>query len=130
MQLKKSNARLRKLDKAKDDFLSIASHQLRTPLTVVRGNIDLVANGDLGPITEDAKGVLIQSERSAGRLSDLINDFLSTSRLKTGKFILTPAPVNLKFTVEQQIEQLIDFAAQRGIELTLHKVDDNLQHSV
>lgn len=125
-KLKKSNARLRKLDKAKDDFLSIASHQLRTPLTVVRGNIDLVANGDLGPITEDAKGVLIQSERSAGRLSDLINDFLSTSRLKTGKFILTPAPVNLKFTVEQQIEQLIDFAAQRGIELTLHKVDDNL----
>lgn len=125
-KLKKSNARLRKLDKAKDDFLSIASHQLRTPLTVVRGNIDLVANGDLGPITEDAKGVLIQSERSAGRLSDLINDFLSTSRLKTGKFILTPAPVNLKFTVEQQIEQLIDFAAQRGIELTLHKIDDNL----
>jgi signal transduction histidine kinase len=125
-KLKKSNARLRKLDRAKDDFLSIASHQLRTPLTVVRGNIDLVANGDLGPITKEAKGVLVQSERSAGRLSDLINDFLSTSRLKTGKFILTPSLVNLKFTVEQQIEQLIDFAAQRGIELVLHKVDDNL----
>jgi signal transduction histidine kinase len=125
-KLKKSNARLRKLDKAKDDFLSIASHQLRTPLTVVRGNIDLVANGDMGPVTEDARGVLVQSERSAGRLSDLINDFLSTSRLKTGKFILDPKETNLKYTVEQQIEQLVDFAAQRGIKLTLHKVDNNL----
>ena len=125
-KLKKSNARLRKLDKAKDDFLSIASHQLRTPLTVVRGNVSLVAEGTMGPVSEEAKEVLVQSERSAGRLADLINDFLSTSRLKTGKFVLDPQSINLRYIVEQQYEQLKDFATMRRIELILHKIPDDL----
>lgn len=129
-KLKKSNARLRKLDKAKDDFLSIASHQLRTPLTVVRGNISLVAEGTMGELSAEARDTLLQSERSAGRLADLINDFLSTSRLKTGKFILDPAPMNLGYAAEEEYERLKDFAAMRGIELILHEIPADLPEIV
>lgn len=129
-KLKKSNARLRKLDKAKDDFLSIASHQLRTPLTVVRGNISLVAEGTMGKLSPEARDTLLQSERSAGRLADLINDFLSTSRLKTGKFILDPAPMNLGYAAEEEYERLKDFAAMRGIELILHEIPADLPEIV
>ena len=125
-KLKKSNARLRKLDKAKDDFLSIASHQLRTPLTVVRGNISLVAEGTMGKVSPQAHDILVQSERSAGRLADLINDFLSTSRLKTGKFILDPAPMDLGDAVEEEYERLKDFASMRGVDLVMHKIPADL----
>jgi signal transduction histidine kinase len=125
-KLKKSNARLRKLDKAKDDFLSIASHQLRTPLTVVRGNISLVAEGTMGKVSPQAHDILVQSERSAGRLADLINDFLSTSRLKTGKFILDPAPMDLGDAVEEEYERLKDFASMRGVDLVMHKIPVDL----
>lgn len=125
-KLKKSNARLRKLDKAKDDFLSIASHQLRTPLTVVRGNISLVAEGTMGKVSPQAHDILVQSERSAGRLADLINDFLSTSRLKTGKFILDPVPMDLGESVEEEYERLKDFAAMRGVELIMHEIPADL----
>jgi signal transduction histidine kinase len=125
-KLKKSNARLRKLDKAKDDFLSIASHQLRTPLTVVRGNISLVAEGTMGKVSPQAHDILVQSERSAGRLADLINDFLSTSRLKTGKFILDPVLMDLGESVEEEYERLKDFAAMRGVELIMHEIPADL----
>lgn len=120
-QIKESNAKLRALDEAKDDFISMASHQLRTPLTSVKGYISMVLEGDAGKITPTQKKLLTQSFFSSQRMVYLIADLLNVSRLRTGKFVIDPSPVNLADMVEQELEQLKETAAAHSLKLTYKK---------
>lgn len=116
-QLRDTNAKLRALDEAKDDFVSMASHQLRTPLTSVKGYVSMVLEGDVGKITPTQKQLLTQAYYSSQRMVYLIADLLNVSRLRTGKFVINNIPVNLAEVVEEEIEQLKATAATRGLEL-------------
>lgn len=120
-QLRESNAKLVALDEAKDDFISMASHQLRTPLTSVKGYTSMVLEGDAGKLTPTQKKLLTQSFFSAQRMVYLIADLLNVSRLKTGKFIMEATPVNLADVVEQELQQLKETAAARSLVLTYEK---------
>ena len=120
-QLKESNAKLKALDEAKDDFISMASHQLRTPLTSVKGYISMVLEGDSGKITPTQKQMLSQAFFSSQRMVYLIADLLNVSRLRTGKFTIEPSPVDLAQMVGEEIEQLIDIAKSRNLELQYDK---------
>lgn len=123
-QLKVSNEKLKALDEAKDDFVSMASHQLRTPLTAIKGYISMVIEGDAGEINETQRKLLEQSFISSQRMVYLIADLLNVSRLKTGKFIIEPTPVNLAEVVQQEIGQLTETAAGRQLTLTYEKPDN------
>lgn len=120
-QLQESNAKLVALDEAKDDFISMASHQLRTPLTSVKGYISMVLEGDAGKLTPTQKKLLNQSFFSAQRMVYLIADLLNVSRLKTGKFVMEASSVNLANIVEEELGQLKDTAAARSLKLTYVK---------
>ncbi|MDB5169714.1 MAG: hypothetical protein JWN82_110 [Candidatus Saccharibacteria bacterium] len=117
-QLKVSNEKLKALDEAKDDFVSMASHQLRTPLTAIKGYTSMVLEGDAGKINAVQKKLLEQSFTSSQRMVYLIADLLNVSRLKTGKFVIDAAPVNLAEVVEQEIGQLKETATGRQLTLT------------
>ncbi len=119
--LRHSNEKLRKLDETKDDFISMASHQLRTPLTSVKGYVSMVLDGDAGKITALQRKLLSQSFISSQRMVYLISDLLNVSRLRTGKFIIESLPTNLARVIQEEIEQLGDTAKGRGLELTFHK---------
>ncbi len=120
-QLKESNFKLQALDEAKDDFISMASHQLRTPLTAIKGYTSMVLEGDAGKITKTQKELLTQSFFSSQRMVYLISDLLNVSRLRTGKFIVETVPVDLAEVVEQEVEQLKATAASRELTLTYKK---------
>src|SRR6185369_13859618 len=105
-QLQTTNAKLRALDETKDEFISMASHQLRTPLTTVKGYVSMVLEGDAGKISESQRKLLDQSFLSAQRMVYLIADLLNVSRLRTGKFVIDSTPTNLADLVECEIEQL------------------------
>ncbi len=120
-QLQKSNHRLRMLDETKDDFISMASHQLRTPLTSVKGYLSMVLDGDVGAVSDKQAKLLGQAFVSSQRMVYLIADLLNVSRLKTGKFIIQAAPVNLADIVEGEVDQLAETAAGRGLELAYKK---------
>jgi signal transduction histidine kinase len=109
-QLRESNAKLRALDEAKDDFISMASHQLRTPLTSVKGYISMIKEGDAGKITPMQDQMLGQAFFSSQRMVYLIADLLNVSRLRTGKFVIDAAPVNLAQMISEEIEQLVEIA--------------------
>lgn len=117
-QLKLTNEKLKALDEAKDDFVSMASHQLRTPLTSVKGYISMVLEGDAGKINDTQRKLLEQSFASSQRMVYLIADLLNVSRLKTGKFVIEKSPVNIAEVVQQEIGQLTETAAGRSLELT------------
>lgn len=114
-ELRSSNTQLQRLDKAKDEFVSMASHQLRTPLTSIKGYISMVLEGDAGKITDSQAHFLGEAFSSSERMVHLINDFLNVSRLQTGKFLVDKRPVNLEKVVEQELDSLKTTATSRGL---------------
>lgn len=117
-ELRASNAMLRRLDKSKDDFISMASHQLRTPLTSIKGYISMVRDGDVGKITKTQDELLGEAFTSSERMVHLINDFLNVSRLQTGKFLIDKHPVDLAKVVQQELESLTTNAQSRKLSFT------------
>ena len=116
-ELRVKNAMLKKLDKAKDEFVSMASHQLRTPLTSVKGYISMVIDGDAGKITDQQKLLLDEAFTSSEKMVNLVNDFLNVSRIQTGKFTLEKTPVDLAKLVDEEVKGLVQSATKRQIKL-------------
>jgi signal transduction histidine kinase len=116
-ELRSSNAQLRGLDTAKDEFVSMASHQLRTPLTSVKGYISMVLEGDAGKITKMQKQLLSEAFTSSERMVHLINDFLNVSRVQTGKFMIDRHMVDLARVVKQEVKSLQTTAESRDLRL-------------
>ena len=120
-KLRRTNEKLRQLDETKDDFISMASHQLRTPLTSVKGYVSMVLDGDAGSLTPLQKKLLNQSFISAQRMVYLISDLLNVSRLRTGKFVIEPIQCNIANMIQEEVKQLVETAKGRGLELVYHK---------
>ncbi|HVV25730.1 MAG TPA: GAF domain-containing sensor histidine kinase [Candidatus Saccharimonadales bacterium] len=120
-KLRHANQKLRELDETKDDFISMASHQLRTPLTSVKGYISMLMEGDAGKINHMQREMLGQAFFSSQRMVYLIADLLNVSRLKTGKFVIEPTPVDLSVVVEEELAQLEETAAAHDLKLTYDK---------
>ncbi len=120
-EIQKNNRQLQKLDDAKDEFLSMASHQLRTPLTSIKGYIDMVLDGDAGKINQTQRQYLTEAFRSSERMVNLISDFLNVSRLQTGKFSIDKTEVDLVDLVESEVATLETAANLRGIDLVFYK---------
>jgi len=120
-KLRHTNERLRVLDQTKDDFISMASHQLRTPLTSVKGYVSMVLDGDAGNISGTQRKLLTQSFLSSQRMVYLISDLLNVSRLKTGKFVIEPVPTDLSKVIEEEVDQLHETVKSRELTLTYHK---------
>ena len=116
-KLRKTNEKLQNLDITKDEFITMASHQLRTPLTAVKGYLSMVLEGDAGKLNAQQSKLLQQSYMSAQRMVYLISDLLNLSRLSTGKFLIEPAPVNLADIVQAEIDQLAETAKAREVAL-------------
>jgi signal transduction histidine kinase len=120
-ELQAANAKLKELDEAKDEFISMASHQLRTPLTTIKGYLSMVLEGDAGPVKPKQKEMIDQSFQSASRMVYLIADLLNVSRLQSGKFVIINKPCNLANLVEGEVKQLAEQASQRKIKLAYDK---------
>lgn len=123
-QLRTANEKLKALDATKDEFISMASHQLRTPLTAVKGYLSMVLEGDVGKVEPGQQKLLDQAFTSAQRMVYLIADLLNVSRLKTGKFIIESNPCNLAEIVQGEVDQLKETAVSRGLTLTYTKPDN------
>lgn len=119
--LQHANDKLRKMDQTKDDFISMASHQLRTPLTSVKGYVSMVLDGDVGALNRKQRDYLNQVFVSSQRMSYLISDLLNVSRLRTGKFIIDRNPCNLANVIHEEVTQLIETAKARDLNLIYHQ---------
>lgn len=119
-QLQHTNEKLRALDEAKDEFISMASHQLRTPLTSIKGYVSMLMDGDVGKPNRDQKKLLEEAFASSQRMVYLIADLLNVSRLKTGKFIIEPTDIFLPQVVQGEVDQVSPSAKQKNITLNYH----------
>lgn len=123
-KLRRTNEKLKALDETKDEFISMASHQLRTPLTSVKGYLSMVLEGDAGNVNPEQRKLLDQAFVSSQRMVYLIADLLNVSRLRTGKFVIDAHPSNLADLVEGEISQLKEQANSKNLTMTYEKPDE------
>jgi signal transduction histidine kinase len=123
-ELRRTNDKLKALDETKDEFITMASHQLRTPLTSVKGYLSMVLEGDAGKLNTQQKELLTQSFISSQRMVYLIADLLNLSRLNTGKFVIEAIPVDLSEVVQGEIDQLRETAKSRGLTLAYDRPEN------
>ena len=115
--LRRSNKQLHQLDEVKNDFLSIASHQLRTPLTSIKGYFSMVLDGDAGEVTTAQRKLLQEAFISSQRMVALIEDFLNLSRLQTGRFSIDCQPTSIEAIVKEEVDILRNNATNRSLTL-------------
>src|SRR3989338_5374864 len=84
-KLEDSNAELKKLDEAKSEFISIASHQLRAPMTAIKGYVSLLSEGTFGKLSAGQMEALHKIFILCERIVVLIDDLLNLSRIESGK---------------------------------------------
>lgn len=125
-ELRSSNAQLKHIDEVKDEFMSMASHQLRTPLTSIKGYISMVIEGDAGNVTLQQQKLLMEAFKSSERMVGLINDFLNVSRLQTGRFIIEKKAFDLGVVVKQEVFDLNLIAKTHDIKLRLNATHEAL----
>ena len=110
VQLRRKNAELDRLNRMKSEFISIAAHELRTPMTSIIGYLDLISQGRMGELPTTLQRPLASLHRNANRLKRLIEDMLDISRLEGGRMTLHRAPRPLQQIVDAAVEELRPFA--------------------
>jgi len=112
---------IEKIDKAKSEFISIASHQLRTPLTAIKGYISMILEGTYGQLAEKQVRPMENVYQSNERLIKLVNDLLNLSRLDAGKIEFSPELNSLEEMVSDIIEELRINAEKKGLYMKIVK---------
>lgn len=119
----------RALEQSKDEFVSVASHQLRTPLSAMNWYAEMLLNGDAGKLNKDQKEYLDEIYLGNQRMVELVNSLLDTSRLDLGKLAAQPEKLSLKDTVDSlqvEMKSAID-KKQISFKADIHKDSAVLQ---
>ncbi|GEM_PF-695113 len=108
-EIQEANEKLKALDKLKDEFISLAAHELRTPMTAVKSYLWMILNR--GPTLDEVKKKLYMDRiyHSTERLLALVNDMLDVSRIESGRLVLKPAAMTL---IDLSHEVADEFAAK------------------
>ncbi len=99
-------ARLREVDRLKDEFISIVSHELRTPLTAIRGAVQLVLSDRDAVPDDEHRQLLDVALNNCERLIRIINDILDVSKIEAGRMMLHPRPLHMPDLVRQVVDAL------------------------
>ncbi len=119
-QLTTANNKLKNADAIKDDFISMASHQLTTPLASIEGYLSLANGGYLGDTNKKLKNALVSAAERTNVMKGLINDLLNVSRMTGGKFFLEINPVDIVNLINTEVKSALPLAKQEGIKLNIH----------
>jgi PAS domain S-box-containing protein len=106
------------LDRSKSEFVSLASHQLRTPLTGIRWNTELILSGELGKVPKAVRENIEQIYDGNHRMIKLVNSLLNVSRIEMGTFESKPERVNVKEMLDQVVEVHQPFIKKNKLKLT------------
>lgn len=117
-KLQKNNSRLKKLDQQKTEFVSLASHQLRGPVAVIRGYASMMLEDDFGKLTEDQKTPLERILRSSEALGFLISDYLEVTRIEKGEMEYIIEDVNLSELISSIVEEFSSLAEKANLSLS------------
>jgi PAS domain S-box-containing protein len=119
-ELEKLNQALKSLDQLKDNFVSTVSHELRAPLTSIKGSVSMILNGMVGEVDPKVSQYLTVCLRNADRLIQLINDLLDLSKIESGRIQIKRDRHSLRDIAHEVVEDLTNYALDLDVTL---KVD-------
>ena len=108
----------KQLDQMKDDFVGTVSHELRTPLTAIKGFIELVADGEAGPLTDPQREFLQIASRNTDRLGNLINDLLDVNQIEAQRLEISTEPIDLRAVLDDVAATFRPMAEAKGLSFT------------
>ena len=126
---KKVVAELDTAQKMRDDFLSMVSHELKTPITSVQGSIGIVLDGSAGKINEEQKDFLNTAKRNLDRLDCLVNDVVEYQKLELGKIQFELKDVDLNMLIESIKDSTKKTAEKKGLTIDT-QLDPSTPHVV
>jgi signal transduction histidine kinase len=115
---------LHELSVARSRFVSSVSHELRTPITSLRGYLELLSQGEAGPLQPDQVRFVEVADRNARQLSDLIDDLLTLSRVQSGKMSLRAGGVNVRDLLHDLKTEMMPIGSERGVDVVLVDTGD------
>ena len=105
-ELEKANRELMEMDEMKSKFLGTASHELKTPLTAIKANVDFILSGREGPIPRNLRQYLFTIQRNTNRIQEIMEKMLDMARIKAGKVDLLVERVNLLSAVKEFVKEI------------------------
>jgi signal transduction histidine kinase len=120
-QLKNANEKLKALDKLKNEFVSVASHELRTPMTSIKSYLWMALKGKGGELNEKQRYYIERSYNSVERLVRLVNDMLDISRIESGHIRLDFQQVDIILLTHEVIDEFLPRANELGVTLTVQE---------
>jgi PAS domain S-box-containing protein len=104
----------KEIEDAKSEFVSLAAHQLKTPVGALNWDIEMLIAGDYGKLGVKQKEVLDEMRGLGGRMNELVNDFLNISRVELGVFIVEPVPTDYIGLCEEVLREMESRRAKKG----------------
>ncbi|HLP43912.1 MAG TPA: ATP-binding protein [Candidatus Nanoarchaeia archaeon] len=117
--LKSANESLQQLNKQKTEFVSFASHQLRGPLTPIKGYAESILEGDFGKISEDVRKAAQIIFDSTTTLAQVVDDYLNVTRIELGKLKFDFVEFNFKDTVQMVVDQMRPSIEKKGLKFNV-----------
>ena len=115
-----------RIDRMKDEFVSIVSHELRTPLTAIRGSLGILETGVLNDDPEQMKALLKIASNNSERLVRLVNDILDLERLESGKTDLVMQVCTVSAVIQDAVEAVTAIADAAGVTLSVSQIETHL----
>jgi signal transduction histidine kinase len=118
LELTRANEKLRELDQAKSNFISIVAHQLRTPLSGVKWTLNMVLSGTLGPLSLEQKSFLMKCYESNERMIILINDMLGADRIDSEKLRYHFVPTQILDLMDNVLFEMTSIINKKHLQMS------------
>ncbi len=120
VELQKNKKELKELKDRKDEFISMAAHELRAPMTAIKGYISMVVEGGAGDIPEKARGFLADASAITERVIRLVNNMVNVSRIEEGRMVYQMEAVRLSRLIHMSYNQFKVEAQRKGLDLIVN----------
>ena len=126
--IKEKEEEAKKTDIAKDEFLAMITHELKTPLVPIQGYSDILLSEHLGKLTDQQKERINIIKSSSEALLSIISDLLDAQKLELGQLRMKKENANIKDTINKAIETMLPEAAQHGVTIDSHVTEIQIEH--
>lgn len=124
-KIKESNEKLQELDQLKSEFLSLATHQIRAPLTAIKGYSSMLIDGDFGEMPEKAKNSIKIIYKSCQNLINIVGDFLDISRIEQGRMTYDKSVFDISELIKEVALEVKPNVENAGLKLEFEPKDQD-----